>query len=52
MDFVDIWHDMSDGICRIYSYDGRMNAKDYVTKYVVKEGEIDVYIPKSLTDKQ
>jgi hypothetical protein len=52
MDFVDIWHDMSDGICRIYAYDGRMNAKDYVTKYVVKEGEIDVYIPKSLTDRQ
>jgi hypothetical protein len=52
MDFVDIWHDVCDGICRIYAYDGRMNAKDYITKYVVKEGEIDVFIPKSLTDKQ
>jgi len=51
MDFVDLWYEMSEGFCRIYAYDGRNNAKDYITKYVVKEGEIDVYVPSSLTDR-
>ena len=49
LDFVDIWQDVCEGYCRIWSYDGRMNAKEYVTKYVIKEGEIDVHIPSILT---
>jgi hypothetical protein len=51
MDFVDLWHETAEGICRIYAYDGDVNAKWYMTKYVVKEGEIDIYIPPSLTDR-
>lgn len=51
MSFVDLWYEQSEGICRIYPYDGRMNAKEYITKYQLKGGDIDVYVPSSLTDR-
>jgi hypothetical protein len=56
LDFMDIWSDISSddlvpGICRIWPYDGKMNAKSYLVKYQVKGGDIDVYVPPSLTDR-
>jgi hypothetical protein len=53
MDFVDIWNqeEIAGGICRIWPYDGRLNAKSYVLKYQLKGGEIDVYVPSRLTDR-
>lgn len=48
LDFMDIWQGMCEGYCRIWPYDGKMNAVSYITKYVVKEGDIDVFVPNSL----
>lgn len=51
LDFMDIWNDVAGGYCRIWPYDGRTNAKEYVVKYVTKAGQIDVYVPPSLTNR-
>lgn len=53
LDFMDIWQspEIGGGYCRIWPYDGRINAKSYIVKYQLKGGEIDVYIPPSLTNR-
>lgn len=50
-DFMKVWEDTCEGYCRIYPYDGNMNAVSYITKYVLKEGDIDLYVPRSLSGK-
>lgn len=49
VDFMAIWEDIAEGYCRIWKYDGRINAKEYITKYIIKEGNIDIFYPKVCT---
>lgn len=48
MNFVDTWHEETGGTARIYPYDASIGVKRYLMKYVVKEGELDIFIAPSL----
>ena len=43
--WMDVWHDRSEGYCRIWPYDGNIKAIRYITKYVLKGGRHDIYVP-------
>lgn len=45
-----IWQDLDvvNGFCRVYPVTDRLGVARYVSKYVVKGGEIDVYCPRPL----
>jgi hypothetical protein len=45
--WMDKWYEMSDGICRIWPCDGRDQAIQYITKYQLKGGEVDIFVPQS-----
>jgi len=57
LSYMDLWHKgegrkfNGNGYARILPYDKEQGAKIYVSKYVVKGGEIDVNIPLSMYEK-
>lgn len=48
LSWMDKWTEIAGGYCRIWPYDGEQGAKEYITKYQLKEGEIELYVPPSL----
>ncbi len=44
--YIDKWWDDNAAMARIQPYDKNMGAVYYMTKYVVKGGEMDIYIPQ------
>jgi hypothetical protein len=44
--YMDLWS-KSNGFARIYPYDGKEGALFYMTKYVFKGGDMDIYIPRN-----
>jgi hypothetical protein len=51
MKFVDSWHEETGGIARIYPYDASRGIRQYIMKYVAKEGELDIYLPPSIQSR-
>jgi len=51
MNFVDTWHEETGGMARIYPYDASRGIKQYIMKYVAKEGELDIYLPSSVLSR-
>jgi len=57
LSYMDLWHKgegrkfNGNGYARILPYDKEKGAKVYVSKYVVKGGEIDVTIPPYMYEK-
>jgi len=57
LSYMDLWHKgegrkfNGNGYARILPYDKEQGAKVYVSKYVVKGGEIDVTIPPYMYEK-
>jgi len=47
---MDKWF-LDNGIARIERYDKGKGAKGYLSKYVFKGGEIDIYIPPYLSER-
>ena len=45
--FMDMWFN-DNGISRIESYDPKRGAKGYLSKYVTKGGELDLFVSPSL----
>jgi hypothetical protein len=50
-DYMNLWYNEGNGFARIYPY-APEKAEWYVSKYVVKGGEIDVYLPPSYKDRE
>jgi hypothetical protein len=50
-DYMELWHTEGNGFARIYPYSPE-KAEWYVTKYVVKGGEIDLDFPPSYKDRE
>lgn len=58
--FMDVWEKgytwpggrkfQGNGFARIEKYDSSLGAKHYLSKYVVKGGELDVFIPRYLRE--
>lgn len=46
--YRDEWEREGGGFCRIFPYDREQGAVRYVTKYAVKGGEIDLFVPPTL----
>jgi hypothetical protein len=51
MNFVDSWHKETGGIARVYPYDASRGIRQYIMKYVAKEGELDIYLPPSVLSR-
>jgi hypothetical protein len=49
--YMELWYTEGNGFARIYPYSPD-KAEWYVTKYVVKGGEIDIYLPPSYKDRE
>jgi hypothetical protein len=45
VEWKEKWKKISNGIARIYPYRNILGAEYYITKYITKDGEIDIYIP-------
>jgi len=45
LSFMDLW-DEENGFARIEAYDPMRGARGYLSKYVLKRGEIDIYLPE------
>lgn len=44
--YMDKWWDDNNAMARIKPYDKDKDAMYYMTKYVVKGGEMDIYVPQ------
>lgn len=42
--WMDVWNE-ENGFARIERYDSQLGARWYLGKYVIKKGEIDIYLP-------
>jgi hypothetical protein len=50
-EYMNLWYNKGNGFARIYPYDPE-KAEWYVSKYVVKGGEIDIFLPPSYKDRE
>lgn len=48
LSWMDSWEEIGGGFARIYPYDSTRGGKVYVTKYAVKGGELDIFLPRHL----
>jgi len=57
LSYMDLWEKgegrkfNANGFARIWPYDKEQGAKVYVSKYILKGGEIDINIPPSMYEK-
>ena len=50
-DYMNLWYNEGNGFARIYPYDSE-KVLWYVSKYVIKGGEIDIFLPPSYKDRE
>jgi hypothetical protein len=50
-EYMNLWYNQGNGFARIYPYDSE-KVLWYVSKYVIKGGEIDIFIPPSYKDRE
>jgi hypothetical protein len=50
-EYMNLWYNKGNGFARIYPYDPE-KAEWYVSKYVVKGGEIDIFLPPSYKGRE
>jgi len=58
--FMDVWREgayfsngkrfQANGFAKIEKYDSKLGAKHYVSKYVAKGGEVDIFIPEYMKE--